>query len=98
MLAPAQNSLSKTLVLCTSDGLRTITLNQAMGLPGDEVADAQESSCPYSLANSAYIDTSGIISIPTISPATLSLLAHYRVQYLITLYPSRFPRGPPAAV
>ena len=101
MLSPTQDSLSKTLVICTSHGVKTITLNEAMGLPsipdlGEQ--DPQENSCPYSVANSAYIDTSHIIAILEAAVITPSLLAHYRVQYLLKLYPAGFPRGPPAIV
>ena len=33
MLAPTQDGLSKTLVICTAYGIRTITLSEAMGIP-----------------------------------------------------------------
>lgn len=98
MLSPFQGSLSKTLIICTSHGIKTVTLNEAMGIADDVEVEPQENSCPYSIANNAYIDTSHLVVTPEVALIPPSLLAHYRVQYLINLYPAGFPRGPPAAV
>lgn len=98
MLSPNSGSFSKTLVVCTSNGLRTIRLSEAMGVIDESPSDSKENSCPYSLANAAYIDTSGIIRLPEPALVHPTRLARYRAKYLLNLYPARLPRGPPIAI
>ena len=107
MLSQSADPSSNFLIICSANGVYRIPASE---LSVDTVipnihsgsqqhdADIQDTSCPYSIANSSFIDTSAKLTVVIIAHVQPKLLALYRSQYKLRLHPASYPRGPPLFV
>lgn len=107
MLSQSPEQSDNILIICSANGVYRISASE---LSVDTVipnihsgaqqhdADAQDTSCPYSIANSGFFDTSVTLKVIYIAHVQPKLLAAYRSQYTLRLHPVSYPRGPPLSV